>query len=478
MDFDPADEIERTMDAMARPCVLMQRVVVQDGDPTRSRLGGCPNLPEAYDWPKGLMWHGGDGREIGLPFLAQFDFAEIPDPTDTLPKTGILFVFADIDGHTVWDEDEPSASSRILYVPDVPRDTPERQPPIMVVPVDDCGNRYFGDPCQSTDPEDRRAYHRWTLRFAAAKSFPAWQVLAETPAWQALRARFAARAAADPEFAAEWGNDTADDAYSERRDARVQKEHARVFGPAPAGGPKPNLKMPDPRGLPPLVQAFAWEIVEAALAAMRRECDAHADRIRVGQNKLRKDGLFGGLLSPKSSPELDVLKEQTPTLDRLLADTQALRDRLRRIPPHEALDTDTMAAVSGWLGTWVVKRDALRALTPPVFVSDPNTAYADGFRHFARRCAGDPRLREHLPGGTAAIAALYPEQAVHQMLGHFDASQEVSCLTDGSVPLLHLAYDTAPGLRICDVGELQVFIDAEDLARRNFAQARIGMQGG
>lgn len=478
MDFDPIVEIDRTMDAMARPCVLMHRVVVEDGDTTRSRLGGWPNLPAAYDWPKGQMWHGSEGREIALPFLAQFDFAEIPDPTGTLPKAGILFVFADIDGHTVWDEDEPSASTRIVYIADVPRDTPERQPPITVVPVDDCGNRYVGDPCQSTDPEDRRSYHRWTLRFAAASSFPAWQVLDETPAWQDLRARFTARAAADPAFAAEWNADTADEVYSERRQARVQEEHARVFGSSPENVPKPEIRMPDPRGLPPMVQAFAWEILEVALAAMRREHDSHADRIRVAQTKLRKGGLFGGLLSPKSSPELDVLKEHTPTLDRLLADTQALRERLRKIPPHEALDKATMTAVSEWLGTWVVERAALRAFTPPVFLSDPNTAYAIGFQHFARRCAGDPRLRQHLPGGPATIAALYPEQAVHQMLGHFDASQEVSCLTDGSVPLLHLAYDTAPGLRICDVGELQVFIDAEDLTRRNFARARVGMQGG
>jgi uncharacterized protein YwqG len=46
------------------------------------------------------------------------------------------------------------------------------------------------------------------------------------------------------------------------------------------------------------------------------------------------------------------------------------------------------------------------------------------------------------------------------------------------VPLLMLSYDKSPDFRICDVGELQFFINERDLKARNFASVEAQMQGG
>lgn len=153
MPFDALLEIDRAMDAMARPCVLMHQVPVEDdAAASHSRLGGLPALPAHYEWPEGRIQHGRTTRAIALPFLAQIDLAEVPDPSGLLPSSGTLFIFADIDGHVLWDQARPDAYRRILYVPNAAADTPLRKPPLHLVPVDDCSHAYPGDPCLSEDP--------------------------------------------------------------------------------------------------------------------------------------------------------------------------------------------------------------------------------------------------------------------------------------------------------------------------------------
>jgi uncharacterized protein YwqG len=77
---------------------------------SRSQIGGVPTLPAELDWPAQL--------NTGLPlhFLAQIDLARLPAKTK-LPRTGMLFFFADLDEEMLWGEEEGGAiaSSRVLY---------------------------------------------------------------------------------------------------------------------------------------------------------------------------------------------------------------------------------------------------------------------------------------------------------------------------------------------------------------------------
>ena len=98
--------------------------------------------------------------------------------------------------------------------------------------------------------------------------------------------------------------------------------------------------------------------------------------------------------------------------------------------------------------------------------------------------AGGRRFESSRPDFTPSLLdelCVVPEERAwvqHQILGHFKSSQEARPLNDAHVSLFMLSYDIFPGFRICDVGELQFFIDPEDLRSRNFGLVEAHMQGG
>lgn len=329
-----------------------------------------------------------------------------------------------------------------------------------------------------TDPEDRRHYHPWSLRFAVADSYPTSDLAEDMPAWQALQARFSEQADADPAFAEEWDSDDLADVYNDRRMERMAAQRARLFGaPRQTEVPPGLATMPDPDAMDPLPQAFAWEIIAAQIADLRRAWESLDRRIAYARRGLKRPGWIGRLFSPKTSPFIVRLTAHKGVIGQALKAAEAERAALQEIAPWEILDGLAMKRFTEWLKAGVVSHAATRDQrefgTP-----DPAQAYEVGLRYFARLCGGHPYLCRSLPGGLDTVAAFYPEQALHQMLGWFESSQENASLTDGSVPLLHLSYDTAPGFRICDVGEFQVFIDPTDLQRRDFSRAHAQMQGG
>jgi len=65
----------------------------------------------------------------------------------------------------------------------------------------------------------------------------------------------------------------------------------------------------------------------------------------------------------------------------------------------------------------------------------------------------------------------------HQMLGFPRASQEIG-EREGEVLLLQLFSDVGVEFMFCDVGEIQFWISAEDLAARRFDRVRANTQGG
>lgn len=65
----------------------------------------------------------------------------------------------------------------------------------------------------------------------------------------------------------------------------------------------------------------------------------------------------------------------------------------------------------------------------------------------------------------------------HQLLGHAPTSQSIGRRTDKEVLLLHLVSDSGVDFMFGDGGELQFWIDIDDLIARRFDRVRVNPQG-
>ena len=128
-ELSDAPAIQALLDAVRQPALMLHRPYPPTNLPAvRSRVGGLPNLPasEPWPWPKRTP----PGPEtVPLHFIAQIDLAEMPRIDPRLPERGMLFVFANQHRVEDWMVYAAHKHGRIVYVPDVPADTPERQPP-------------------------------------------------------------------------------------------------------------------------------------------------------------------------------------------------------------------------------------------------------------------------------------------------------------------------------------------------------------
>ncbi|HZU19832.1 MAG TPA: DUF1963 domain-containing protein [Gaiellaceae bacterium] len=97
------DDVRRT----ARAGVRLTPAAV----PGQSRLGGTPLVPAGFEWP---TWY---GRE--LAFVAQIDLAEVAAAgvAGTLPREGLLLVFAELAATISGLAPEHAGSSRAVFVP-------------------------------------------------------------------------------------------------------------------------------------------------------------------------------------------------------------------------------------------------------------------------------------------------------------------------------------------------------------------------
>jgi uncharacterized protein YwqG len=97
-----------------------------------SHLGGLPSLPAGMEWPRapnGAPFH----------FLAQIDLATVPasgivdfrgTPLPEFPREGALYFFADCATFGIWEQ--PEASHRVLYAPDIGGACPVQPPPDLM----------------------------------------------------------------------------------------------------------------------------------------------------------------------------------------------------------------------------------------------------------------------------------------------------------------------------------------------------------
>jgi uncharacterized protein YwqG len=99
-------------------------------EPWESKVGGVPYLPQGIDFPKGP-----DGRP--LYFLAQINFEDMPRLAP-FPEHGIVqFYIHDDDLYGMdFDDGENQDTFRVLYFPEVVRDTKKLQSPPLPADFD------------------------------------------------------------------------------------------------------------------------------------------------------------------------------------------------------------------------------------------------------------------------------------------------------------------------------------------------------
>jgi hypothetical protein len=120
-----------------------------------------------------------------------------------------------------------------------------------------------------------------------------------------------------------------------------------------------------------------------------------------------------------------------------------------------------------------------------------------GMSYAVKYCGGSPKAAALVPPGymnrlegehsltctdSTGIYQAPPRRQIsaihHQLLGHAPTSQDVGDRTAKDILLLHLMSDRGVDFMFCDCGEIQFWIDAEDLIARRFDCVRANTEGG
>lgn len=112
------DKIMRLLEAMQRGMIRLQ--IGADGPIVwgRTRVGGCPDVPEGFVWPTFTAdtFYDDTVKPRPLAFLAQFDCGALSamDPAGLLPRTGLLSFFYEMESAR-WGYDPADAGCARVY---------------------------------------------------------------------------------------------------------------------------------------------------------------------------------------------------------------------------------------------------------------------------------------------------------------------------------------------------------------------------
>ncbi len=156
-------EIDAVMAQYREPAIMLHRPY-PPGNYVElpSHLGGLPALPPGIEWPR-------TGRGLPLHFLAQLDCADLPPTDGVLPDHGMLFFFARIDEEMSWGQGDPRDDCRVIFAPvagDSPAPAPDDLPAIQ-----SGGSDYQRDFLLPGEPPFT-VYPRWPIVSQPIDSWP------------------------------------------------------------------------------------------------------------------------------------------------------------------------------------------------------------------------------------------------------------------------------------------------------------------
>ncbi|AKF05036.1 YwqG family protein [Sandaracinus amylolyticus] len=130
------EAVRERIEASIAPCLFLSPA--EDGELTRTRLGGAPLLPPGVAWPR--------SDRGPLSFVGQLDFRELQHAAQkcaavreldvALPTDGVLSLFYDVEEQP-WGYDPAHASGfALVYAPD-PARAVDVEPPEGAIPFDE-----------------------------------------------------------------------------------------------------------------------------------------------------------------------------------------------------------------------------------------------------------------------------------------------------------------------------------------------------
>ena len=456
-------EIEAVMQRYSEPAVLVHRVYPLINMPkTNSHLGGLPGLPEGLAWPT-------SSKGEPLHFLGQLDCSELPRNNDMLPDSGVLFFFALINEEMTWSDQAPHDFCRVIYAPacsEVRRSSPSNLGPIMGGWSD--YQRHLNLP---GDPPITK-YPHWPITLHAVNS---WANVDAIPR----------------EFSRE---DHV--AYQEAVNRARAAEVVRVLGlptntPRPAGWGRSDydrqeIHLPPDTRDGPFPQA--WIMVDRIARFMLNSIEPESlvktfstrpDPAKPVQSVLDKILGRARVAKPVTVPPPNLpLAESIVNRDDALHDAMAWVERASKHGLDQAPSNEAAAEFTTWLRVLIADRK---------IASKVSIAISVGMNYAIQYAADSPTAAPLIPSryynwaedlhipvyadkigyyvscGPWQISGNY-----HQMLGNTRSSQNARSVDRKEVLLLQLLSDYGIGFMFCDVGEVEFWIDKQDLVDRRF----------
>lgn len=461
LDFDPKTRAIGLLEELAKPCIFIRRTLKPPNDLTcRSKLGGLPNLPADIPWPCGQSQPGHPGGAVPMQFYAQIDCTELPRLDERLPTDGLLLFFAHIEGTARWISQETKHYCKVIYLPISTPLAPPRRPPTnaeRMTPLwaENLPMAYY----DAYAPEDLREqiFNEWPIDFVVTDSYPPIHTLQRTPQYAALEQEWARAIDADDALMQEYGDNVVE-IFEEHRQLMLDKLHE-------AAPPQPANDAPFWQQIQNVTQSPFPPTAEIACimaAAIEFRQKAHLAREMESHTRDQRKTIFTQIrnaFSPKPLPQ-SIIQRQL-----VIDAAQKWLALFRAMPRQQALQADQIADFIEWF-----------ASVSSNLAHDEDTIG----RHLIKVSMSRQSIRDHLPPRALEIvkcaSETYPVQ--HQILGHFDASQDLDDMPPDIVPLLMLSYDDWVGMRICDVGEMHFYISEADLQARDFDRVTLQFQGG
>jgi uncharacterized protein YwqG len=486
--------VDLVLQAYRSPSIMLHRPYPPTQfPPVRSRLGGLPLLPDAFDWPQGRR---GD-EEIPLHFLAQIDCSELPRVDQRMPSEGFLFFFARDDEEQRWTGGKRQDSVRVVYAPSIPQDQRERSPPPGLPPIRDRrkGSLQGGPPWPLPEEPGPSVHASWPLAALRVDSWPDYSAIVETQIFREIVSSGVDLAEIDKriietllgrrQLPRSDGYRTAATAsrdfsalYARRvnalrlgavmgatglptRAGLVPNWGETVVVPRKPGEPaRTRFVLPADRGRDPkpfpqvgvMVDRIARLVTQSAFRFLAHRSDEDWERKRelrqietAGRHWIARAEEIGWDAPPSDADR----NEFVSWLDQLAGDgpSSVLKGELRRIFSNALASSITYAAGS----------PRAAALIPPYFynvLENHHLPFRQEKRAVYVQC-GEWRLSAD----------------IHQMLGHAPSGQDVRSVDDPSVLLLRLFSDGAVNMEFGATGAAAFWIKPDDLIQRRFDKA-------